>query len=153
TLAFDSHSNLVLAVNTANPTTTKLANVANIVLDKSSSVYGIACALMTGGTLDCWGNNSQGELGNGTTDFSPFPAPVPGLSGVTIVAVGNPTCALLSGGTVECWGDNSSGELGIGTTTGPDTCANNLPCSKTPVPVAGLTGATAISAGVTYACA
>ena len=91
-----------------------------------------ACALLTNGTVQCWGDNSDGQLGSMTPadagncpgSASPCPAtptPVPGISGVTAVAAGEyHTCVLLTGGTVECWGDNSYGALGNGSSCYPD---------------------------------
>jgi alpha-tubulin suppressor-like RCC1 family protein len=113
-----------------------------------------ACARLSDGTVECWGDNTYGELGNGTTNTSsnPIPVAVSGLTGVTAIAAGYyDTCALLSNGTVECWGDNSYGELGNGSSTGPDTCSQG-PCSTTPVAVSGLSGVTAISVGDYFAC-
>jgi alpha-tubulin suppressor-like RCC1 family protein len=128
-----------------------------------SAAFDHACALLSGGTVECWGNNSVGELGTGTNTgpqtcgnaaCSTTPIAVSGLSGVTAVAAGgNSTCALLSGGTVECWGDNSYGELGDGMITGPQTCPGDDPCSMMPVAVTGLSGVTAISVGGDQVCA
>src|SRR5580700_3923872 len=96
-----------------------------------------ACALLSGGTVECWGYN-------GAPSTALKPVEVSGLSGATAISVGQRSaCALLSGGTVECWGNNAYGELGNGTTTN----------SSTPVAVSGLTGATAISVGGLSACA
>ena len=60
------------------------------------SIGGVsACALLSGGTVECWGGNT------GTV-----PVPIAGLTGVTALSVGGGyNCALLSGGTVECWGE------------------------------------------------
>ena len=68
------------------------------------------CAVV-GGSAKCWGDNSGGQLGDGTTTPSLTPIQVSGLtSGVTALAVGNVhTCALISGGAVKCWGTNSNG--------------------------------------------
>jgi alpha-tubulin suppressor-like RCC1 family protein len=111
------------------------------------------CALLSGGTVECWGSSASGELGDGTSTYSSKPVAVSGLSGVTAIAAGYAnTCALLSGGTVECWGDNAAGELGGGTATGPQTCLGSA-CSTTPVVVPGLTGVTAIAVGWWQVCA
>ena len=105
-----------------------------------------ACAIMTTGRVKCWGNNSNGELGNGSTINSSAPVDASVLtSGVTSVAAGQGfTCVLTSAGGVKCWGTNSNGELGNGSTTS----------SKDPVDVVGLTsGVKAITANLSYPCA
>ncbi|WP_018586381.1 Ig-like domain repeat protein [Salinispora arenicola] len=72
------------------------------------------------GTGLAWGNNSDGELGDGTTTDSSTPIAVDLPADTTITAIAAGTAyglALTSAGTVLAWGDNSAGQLGDGTTT------------------------------------
>jgi alpha-tubulin suppressor-like RCC1 family protein len=108
-------------------------------------------ALLKNGTVEAWGSNDLGDLGDGTSSAADdLPAPVLGLSGVKAIAArGGTGLALLSNGTVMAWGSNEFGELGDGTNAGPEFCAANsqLPCSGTPVPVSGLDHVSAIAMG------
>jgi alpha-tubulin suppressor-like RCC1 family protein len=108
--------------------------------------YVHTCAVTTGGGVLCWGNNSRGELGDGTTTTRMTPTAVSGLgSGVAAVAPGwYHTCAVTAGGGALCWGWNGSGELGDGTSTQ----------RLAPTPVVGLgSGVAAIVAGGYHTCA
>jgi alpha-tubulin suppressor-like RCC1 family protein len=71
---------------------------------------------------EAWGDNSNGQLGNGTTTNSDTPVPVNTLSGLTAIAGGEDhSLALRNDGTVRAWGYNDYGQLGNGTTTSSDT--------------------------------
>jgi len=105
------------------------------------------CAVTKGGTVRCWGDDTQGQLGDSNRTPSGTATIVSGITGgATAVAAGSMhTCAILSGGAVSCWGLDMSGQLGNGQAAGS---------SVIPVPVMGLTsGATAIAAGAAFTCA
>lgn len=64
-----------------------------------------SCALMSNGTVECWGYNSNGQLGNGSTTNSSVPVAVSGLSGAAAIAGAySSNCALLANGTVQLLG-------------------------------------------------
>jgi alpha-tubulin suppressor-like RCC1 family protein len=128
-----------------------LTNVKSV-----SSGFGQTLALLNNNTVIAWGSNQTGELGIGTApdkcdteECSKTPVEVGGLTGVTEVAAGSyHSLALLSNGTVMAWGDDAHGQLG------PEEVSETCPfgtmlvaCSRTPVPVSGLTGVIAIAAG------
>jgi len=100
-----------------------------------------ACARRTDGTVACWGDDSEGQLGDGTGNSSPHLVNVANLAGVTQVAVGgNAGCALLADGTVACWG---RGALGNGNWIG----------RAAPRPIEGLSNVSQIVMGYEHACA
>lgn len=105
------------------------------------------CAVTTLGGVECWGWNAYAQLGFQTTETcgaavaqsdpcSTTPADVTDLSsGVAALASGyDHTCAQTTVG-VKCWGSAGFGELGAHAT---ETCANDVPCSRTPLAVTGL---------------
>ncbi|MDZ7863975.1 fibronectin type III domain-containing protein [Acidovorax sp.] len=117
----------------------------------SSGVAAIAagfehtCALTTAGAMLCWGANTYGQLGDGSTTHKTAPQPVTALaSGVAAIAAGfQHTCAVTTAGAVYCWGLNDNGQLGDGSTTD----------KSTPQPVTGLaSGGAALSAGNYHTC-
>ncbi len=102
------------------------------------------CVLTSGGAVSCWGANSDGQLGDGSTVLKRQRTSVTGLTGaVQVAAGGNHSCALLAGGTVRCWGDNQFGQLGDGTTTD----------RSIPTVVPGLTGVVQLDLGSSFSCA
>ena len=102
------------------------------------------CALLQNGTARCWGNNTHGQLGDGTLTASNVPVTVSALSGVSSLDAGSShTCAVMGNGNVRCWGRNIFGQLGDGTTAPRSTS----------VRVTGLTNAQRVSLGDFHSCA
>ena len=117
----------------------------NLALNKVDAGLDHTCAIGSGGTVKCWGHNSYGQLGNGTTFVDAYsPVSVVGITDAISVTSGNEySCALHAGGTISCWGQNPYGQLGNGTYTDSDV----------PVAVVGITDAVAVSAGYLHTCA
>lgn len=84
------------------------------------------CAGIADGTLECWGDNRAGQLGDQTKMNRKLPHAVVarelGMSIAVIYAGGSHTCARTNDGAVFCWGSNEYGQLGIG--SGP---SSNVP--------------------------
>lgn len=76
------------------------------------------CGVVANGTAYCWGTNSHGQLGDGTTTSRATPGPVSGAQRFSAVAT-NPTfaCGLELSGVAFCWGANDHGQLGRGDST------------------------------------
>ncbi len=107
-----------------------------------------ACAVLASGGVACWGDNAEGQLGDGTTQQRLVATAVVGLSSERVAAVrmrASHTCALLTTGGLRCWGKNADGQLGDGTTTR----------RLTPVAVSGFesSGVAGITAGDAHTCA
>ncbi|MBK8003717.1 MAG: hypothetical protein IPK12_07140 [Gemmatimonadetes bacterium] len=94
-----------------------------------------------GGTTLCWGDNTAGQLGDGTTTTRLVPTAITGS--FTSLALGaDHSCALTAAGNAFCWGNNSAGELGTG----------NLTPSPAPVAVSGGQTFVQLVAGSDFTC-
>jgi alpha-tubulin suppressor-like RCC1 family protein len=108
---------------------------------------GHTCSLSILGSVECWGDNISGQVGNALLG-TPHTAPVAvaGLGGpIQQIEAGKAfTCALLNSGGVQCWGENMDGQLGDGSTID----------RFSPAGVTGLsTGVSGIGLGDLHACA
>jgi alpha-tubulin suppressor-like RCC1 family protein len=111
-----------------------------------------SCALIADGRVFCWGQNSDGELGNGSfgsSNGTPMPQQVSLPKTATAIAGGNQTCALLSDGSVYCWGYDFFGGVGNGTATTSSPLGVATPAKVMGLPVP----ASAIASGSYHACA
>ena len=88
---------------------------------RSSTAGGAhSCAVVANSDAWCWGKNSDGRLGNGSTLSSTTPVRVSGTGYQTVSAGAFHTCARTTGDRIYCWGLNSEGQVGVsGTTASP----------------------------------
>lgn len=102
-----------------------------------------ACALDDVGEVWCWGRNTAGEVGDGTTTAALRAARVAGIAGVLGITAGENHVCARTAAAVSCWGANGFGQLGDGTTTN----------RSAPTPVGSLGATSAIEAGSSHTCA
>ena len=131
------------------PTLTTSLGTGRTAVAISSGEYH-TCAILDDGSVSCWGENTDGQLGDGTTTQRNTPTQISSLgTGKTAVAISSGvyhTCAILDDGTVSCWGNNGDGQLGDGTTTqrGTPTQTSSLGTNRSAV---------ALSSGGGHNCA
>jgi len=102
------------------------------------------CGVTWDGQAYCWGENTLGQLGDGTTTTHPAPTPVAGNHRFILVSAGATySCGLTTDQRSYCWGQNTVGQLGDGTTTD----------RLTPAAVAGGRRFRQVRAGYFHTCA
>jgi len=138
--------------NSSTPVAANVGALAGKTVTEISAGRWHTCALISDGTVSCWGYNQSGQIGNGNTNNTNTPVAI--TSGaltnktVTQITAGyNYTCALISDGTVACWGDNSGGVLGTG-----DEVDSNSPAMVTGGALENKT-VTQFAAGFSHTCA
>ena len=103
------------------------------------------CFVRADGNVLCWGDNANGQIGDGTSGNVRRAPTATGITTAVDVAVGRDhSCALLASGAVQCWGSNASGQLGVGSGTAS---------SPVPMTVPGLSGVVSLTAGTAFNCA
>lgn len=139
----NEHGQVGDGTTTPRYTPVKLPSLSNVTSIAVGELH--ACAVAAG-QVYCWGSDDRGQLGDGKPQAKSFvPVAVQGVPGAVAVTAGLVhTCALTQAGAVYCWGGNDWGNVGDGTV---------MTERDTPVLVAGLPKATAVSAGLSHTCA
>ena len=102
-----------------------------------------ACARLSDGSVVCWGDNRQRQLGDMSIDDQKTTPSSLGVFGATRLDLGGEhSCAVRASGTVVCWGENAAGQLGDGT----------MMPRNGPTPVLGSLSGTQVSAGGVSTC-
>ncbi len=129
-----------------------------------SAGFGQTCAILDNGTVKCWGDNRDGQLGQDSVDnigngigtamadLNPINLGT-GRTATAISASDDHTCAILDNGTVKCWGDNRYGELGQDSVDNIGDGIGTAMADLNPINLGAGRTATAISAGKTHSCA
>lgn len=103
------------------------------------------CALTSAGAAYCWGHNSLGELGDGSTTDRTTPVRVTGGTFSSISVGAFVTCGVSSAAVALCWGDNADGRAGIIATESCTIDGVAYSCATTPRPIIGQPGVAAVS--------
>lgn len=104
-----------------------------------------ACAVRNDATVWCWGDDSQGQLGNGAGGSSNTPVQVTSVTNAIAVEVYNNTsCALIANGTIRCWGNNDHSKIGNALAPNP---------AQTAYFVAAIDDAVDVAVGYDHVCA
>ncbi|MBI3353752.1 MAG: Ig-like domain-containing protein [Nitrospirae bacterium] len=122
------------------------------------------CAVLDNGTVKCWGNNDNGQLGLGDTNNrgdganemgDNLPAVDFGVrrTAVELAAGGLYTCVRLDNGAVKCWGRNDYGQLGLGDTNNRGDGANEMGDNLSAVNLGSGRTALKLVASYYHACA
>ena len=140
--------------NNPHPTPARVPGLAGVKQVASGNTF--RCAVLSDGTVSCWGYNFSGQLGRAPTAdpgctviaCNEAPAPVTGLANVSGIGLGEGFgCALRTDGMVLCW------ERGVAGSSDGDPSADAGLASYVPQPVAGLSNVAHIAVGAAHVCA
>ena len=123
-----------------------------------------ACVSLTDQSLRCWGLNTHGEMGDGTsgsTVYSPTNVSIPQsktVASLSSSSLSETMCAVMGDGSLYCWGENDYGQMGIGTKCTYGSYINGCNgregvSNPSPVQLPSGRTATAVSLGEGHACA
>jgi alpha-tubulin suppressor-like RCC1 family protein len=116
------------------------------------SGYDHICVIANDDTVQCWGDNQYGQLGNASNVSSPSAVMASGLSGATQLTVGAYHTCASTASAISCWGHNNAGQLGSNGTSDLNS-PTQISASRSSVAqlVAGLAHTCALT-GTTLEC-
>lgn len=140
------------ATETSTPPPAPDAGPVHIVSVDEGDFFG--CALISDGTVWCWGDNSLGQLGISPPGQDSIPATqVPNLTGVTAIAVGGSSVCVIKGdASVWCWGESTQWQTAHDPDANADPFCGSNRCNPTPSQVTGVY-ALQVSVNGSNACA
>jgi trimeric autotransporter adhesin len=122
----------------------EITNGPNMMSLEIGARHGCAIEDAVNGQTYCWGHNSDGQLGDGSTASKNNPTAISTAARfATLASGGSHQCGLTSTGDAYCWGRNADGQVGIGSTVTPQT---------SPVAVTGGRSFVSLSAGSVSTC-
>jgi hypothetical protein len=101
--------------------TVSVAVAGNLRFKSIAASMNTTCAITSSGKAYCWGENNQGELGNGDAGVNNSDVPVAVVGGLRFSAISAGTshfCGVSRSSRVHCWGLNNQGQLGAGAVEG-----------------------------------
>ncbi|HYN10569.1 MAG TPA: hypothetical protein VES67_24510 [Vicinamibacterales bacterium] len=118
------------------PFPVRVPNLADVVAISAGARHSLA--LLKDGTVQAWGENKWGQIGDGTTVNRDTPTPVPGVRDAVAIAAGSYfSVAVLSDGTAIEWG----------------SAYENLKARPVPAPLTGAGGLRSVAAGLGHVVA
>ena len=107
---------VVITATTEGQTATSSIDIVTFVRMSSGSNF--SCGLTADGSAYCWGENTSGQLGDGTTISRGTPARVATETRFSTIASGTShSCGIALNGSAHCWGLNTAGQIGNATTS------------------------------------
>lgn len=117
-LLLSGNSNMTIVFAESDTNTTVVNTASKVVSISLRNERG--AAVTKNGDLYCWGSNSDGQIGNGSTENQYVPVKV--LGDVASVSLGEShSAAITADGDLYCWGDNFGGQIGNDTTENQTT--------------------------------
>ena len=128
---------------------TPVASASGLVFEGLDAGFGYTCGVTAVGDAYCWGFNSGGQLGDGSTSDSSVPVLVSGgLAFISVSAGVLHTCGVTAVGDAYCWGSNGSGQLN----DEGQWADGSTSSSSVPVLVSGGLAFASVSAGSSHTC-